>query len=795
MRPFGSVGVVVRPSTGRPYPESSQSVDMKTSHRSFLKTSALLAGGLLASIALHAASVSDYDIVWDSPSEGGHGSMPIGNGDIGANVWVEQNGDLCFYLSKTDAVDEHARFVKLGKLRVRLSPNPFVKTDGFRQRLDLKNGVICLSAAAADLRFWIDANAPVIRITGNTAAKTEVEVSFEPWRTKRVEAKWDRSFTGLADRSKNRGEIAHQRFIEADTIVDGRSGSILWYHRNGSNQPSVWADTLKSQGLADFMKQATDPLQHLTFGALVRGNGLVAASPTLLKSVSPTATMDISVYAMTQQTATAEEWVAQVEAVATEDSKQSRDAMWAAHQAWWNDFWDRSWIQIKGIPGDDTFVVSQGYALQAWITACGSRGSLPVKFNGSIFTVDGYEGNTKLGPDYRSWGSAYWFQNTRLPYWPLMTAGQPELMKPLFKMYMEALPLAKFRGQKYYGFEGAWFPETMYFWGAYTNQDYGWQRKAGTSPEKIATPFVQYLWSGGIELTAMMLDYYSHTQDSDFLTTTLLPFAREIITFYDKRYPRDRHGKLVIEPANAQEDVWACRNPMPEVAGLRTVLPQLIALSREPADKQLYQRLLKATPDFPRGRSKDGDDLLLPAEQGSEKRRGNCEKPECYALFPFRHYGVGLPDLALARETFRKSPTAMRGVARINGWVQDPIFAACVGDVEGAAERIVARSQTFDKGSRFPAFWGPNFDWIPDQCHGGVNMIALQKMLLQTDPFSATIHLFPAWPKEWDCSFKLHAPQRTVIQGVLKDGKLIDLKVTPESRRKDIVNHLIRKTR
>ena len=40
------------------------------------------------------------NVVWDSPSADCHGSMPIGNGDLAANVWVEPNGDLVFYLSK-----------------------------------------------------------------------------------------------------------------------------------------------------------------------------------------------------------------------------------------------------------------------------------------------------------------------------------------------------------------------------------------------------------------------------------------------------------------------------------------------------------------------------------------------------------------------------------------------------------------------------------------------------------------------------------------------------------------------
>ncbi len=39
-----------------------------------------------------------YNVVWDSPSKDASGSMPIGNGDFGANVWVEENGDIiCFF--------------------------------------------------------------------------------------------------------------------------------------------------------------------------------------------------------------------------------------------------------------------------------------------------------------------------------------------------------------------------------------------------------------------------------------------------------------------------------------------------------------------------------------------------------------------------------------------------------------------------------------------------------------------------------------------------------------------------
>lgn len=101
------------------------------------------------------------------------------------------------------------------------------------------------------------------------------------------------------------------------------------------------------------------------------------------------------------------------------------------------------------------------------------------------------------------------------------------------------------------------------------------------------------------------------------------------------------------------------------------------------------------------------------------------------------------------------------------------------------ASRYTAKNfSTHHRGSRFPAFWGPNFDWVPDQDHGSVAVMALQTMLMQSE--GRRILLFPAWPKEWDVEFKLHAPMNTTVEGVYRDGKLERLKVVPESRAKDV---------
>ena len=65
-------------------------------------------------------------------------------------------------------------------------------------------------------------------------------------------------------------------------------------------------------------------------------------------------------------------------------------------------------------------------------------------------------------------------------------------------------------------------------------------------------------------------------------------------------------------------------------------------------------------------------------------------------------------------------------------------------------------------------------------------MIALQRMLLQADDPSK-IYLLPAWPREWDVDFKLHAPGGIVVRGVWRKGEMKQLDVTPSAARKAII--------
>ena len=59
-------------------------------------------------------------------------------------------------------------------------------------------------------------------------------------------------------------------------------------------------------------------------------------------------------------------------------------------------------------------------------------------------------------------------------------------------------------------------------------------------------------------------------------------------------------------------------------------------------------------------------------------------------------------------------------------------------------------------------------------------------MLLQHNQRNQLL-LFPALPRDWDVSFKLHGPGGTVVSAKCVNNTVVQLEVVPASRRSDVV--------
>lgn len=721
--------------------------------------------------------------------------MPIGNGDIGLNVWAEEDGDLLFYIAKNDSWSENGRLLKLGRVRVHLTPNPFIKGLPFKQELKLRQGEMIIQAGEVDseitIRVWVDANNPVVQVEAESRKKFEMQVNFETWR----ETGYKLESTTVSDMLNFDNHTTttpveydpYPTIVYPDVIMPGKEDRIVWYHHNVKSLVEL---IMNVQNLEHYYSQMTDPLLYHTFGGAIEGDGFVsvvnsgefngphpsyktkiqAYSDRSLKSIEANYHHRFQVYALVKQSSTVPEYITEFDQMIDDINSVNIDEARKAHYDWWENFWNRSWIHVNGKDAEE---VSKSYALQRFILACNSRGKYPIKFNGYNFTFPAPEVNHD--PDFRRSGPGFWFMNTRALYWPMITSGDFELMEPFFRLYMNALPMARERTKTYYGHDGAYIPEQIYFWGGYLTCHYGWDR-TDMDPSFVEVKWTKRLWQGSLELLLMMYDYYTHTLDDEFLENKLLVMADEIITFYDLHYSRNDQGKLYIWPSQSLEAWWDCVNPIPEVAGLRSVLAKLLILPENyasPEQRRKWERILSELPDLPTRILEDGKKILAPAEKFDIK--ANRENSELYAVFPYRLYGVGRQGSEIAQLTYENP---------FPDHFDNGVYVSFLGLVDEARKYAVEWShppEMTTNWNRIPIrFKHLNMENFPL-----AYMSLLQSMLIQYD--GDKILLFPTWPSEWDVDFKLHAPYKTTVEGSFRDGKIENLNVTPASRTKDVV--------
>lgn len=133
---------------------------------------------LLFLLVTFLVKAAEPDFTWTSPSQNSSESMPCGGGDIGMNVWVE-NGDLLFYVSRSGAFDENNTMLKQGRVRVRLTPNPFLNATDFHQSLKLNDGYVEISAKGTTIQLWADVFKPVIHVEIKSGKSISSEVRYE----------------------------------------------------------------------------------------------------------------------------------------------------------------------------------------------------------------------------------------------------------------------------------------------------------------------------------------------------------------------------------------------------------------------------------------------------------------------------------------------------------------------------------------------------------------------------------------------------------------------------------------
>ncbi len=745
-----------------------------------------------------------YNVVWNSQSKNSSESMPVGGGDIGLNVWVE-NGDVLFYVAQSGTFDENNSMLKLGRVRVQLSPNPFAGTS-FKQELELAEGAVRIKGEhegiKAELLIWVDVFSPSVHVQMESSDPIQYKVSYESWRSE------DRPLRKLENFQNSYKWVTPEGLTTKADHIAMKDNVVSFYHRNEGE--TMFDVVVRQQQMEELKDQMFNPLHQLTFGGKLFGNGLVASGNEegiyestpykayVLKSKKAVKKQDISLVLNTQQTSTLEEWQKGLEA---HIQKAARKQAQQETQDWWKALWERSFVEIDGEQlnsNEEYWQVGRNYQLFRYMLACNAYGTYPTKFNGGLFTYDPLFTNKDrdFTPDFRNWGGGtFTAQNQRLVYFPMLKNGDFDFLAPQLDFYDRMKGNAELRSKHYWGHGGACFVEQIENFGLPNPSEYGWKRREGFDPGLQQNAWLEHQWDTALEFCYMALENqkYSGADISKYL-----PLITSTLQFFDEHYQQeslkrgvkalDGNGKLVLYPGSACETYKMAYNSTSTIAALQVVLAEMLALPDTylaQIDTAYLSSLKDRIPAIPT-REIDGHEMIAPAQHW--ERVNNTEEPQLYPVYPWGLYGVGKPNITLAQNVWKYDPDCLKFRSHV-GWKQDAIFAARLG-LTAEADSLV-RLKLKDAETRFPAFWGPGYDWTPDHNWGGSGMIAVQEMLLQE--VDNQIYLFPAWNEKVDVHFKLHLSGNTIVEAELKSGELKYLKVTPKWREKEIVNCLKQK--
>lgn len=714
------------------------------------------------------APLSSYNVVWDSQSKGSIDSMPLAGGNLGLNVWVENN-DLLFLIGSPNCMDERGLQVKLGLVRLHFDQAVFDKD--FRQELRLLESEIIVSGRSPsggkiEVKLWCEVQRPVIHVDMTSEQARTLTTSYETW-------------SGY--------QASHH------------DGGFEWVKRLPEENPRRLQD-MNSQGMADFAKSIPDPLSKLTLGGRLDAPGLVALPDsngkfnnldtriTAVATAVPVSAIKLTFTLRMEQDDSLTSWKAALAASAAQATVLATSR--ATTLDWWKSFWNRSYISIAADPTkeraqDLPWLSARNYQLVRYTMAANTSGRAMTLFNGGIFACSG-------NPDKRNWDFCQFMaQNQRLVYWPMLRAGDFDLLKVATDFYQDRTEMSRLHARKFWGVEGVTYPEALSIFGL---------GAIGTDGDGRCQPkHLLYHYTSGMEFALMMLEMERYTGKTiDGYVEPALGFISYYDEFYQKSAlkrtgkPLDEKGRLIIYPSDACEPYHGCTNNTDVIAGLTALSRELLSrpTGRLSAEQRAYVDGFRARiPEFPM-EEKDGRKFFAAAKSWEwVMKNGNMDFPQMYVCFPFSILSLGRSDMSLAVNTWELSPIEPSIQHQNQCWYQSAINLARIGRAAQASALTVEKFN--HPGYRFPTFYFTrysggkgSFCHSPDMDHGGTAMSALQEMLMQTD--GKRILLGPAWPQDWDCSFKLCAPYQATVSGRVTGGKLIVDAVSPESRRADI---------
>ena len=361
--------------------------------------------------------VSAADIVFTGVTTKSYHGMPIGTGEMGSLVWNSGGSALKFQINRTDVFgcncavtavsgdvpnDEDVTKVVsdfgygCGFVTVDFGGTPFGPAT--KHHLSIYDGKMDIAGegVSAEIIAGVDADAFIMRIKDTRDSPQDIRVDLTLLQKAGVNKRPPTITQDAAKVLTEQGETVESLLAKGaikqhfSTLANGSEGSQIWLTQK-----------FEQEAATEFRE-----LDHYSSSSVVidvSGRNATAAqvNPETVSLTLKAGAGEVLVHIASAATLDKKVSVAQVLAKAKERAQAAKakgyDQMFAANQAWWREFWGKSYVSL---PADEAGrSIQNKWYYYLYLMASSTRGQYPARFGGNIWSTNG----TNFG-----WGSMFW---------------------------------------------------------------------------------------------------------------------------------------------------------------------------------------------------------------------------------------------------------------------------------------------------------------------------------------------------------------------------------------------------
>ncbi len=270
--------------------------------------------------------------------------------------------------------------------------------------------------------------------------------------------------------------------------------------------------------------------------------------------------------------------------------KTSYQEIRMSHCSWWEDFWQRSKVEIGGGELEHLFYHSL-YTLGSTYRRTPLPGLLGLFYGPDV-------GPVQISP----WcGSLTQDLNVQCAFLPVHVLNHSELFDAYLDSYDEYLPEARRLAREVWGAGGAQFGIALNSLGRPLDGGVGHYR----------------YFFGGSYVALMHCLSWKYCRDIERLRNRIFPFLKEILEFYMCIMAKEADGQYHLHPAHACElDIMDVGDPVQTISMLKICLHTAIEAAHELVEKDQnlvgkWKDLLENLPEYPRAVDGEGREVLL----------------------------------------------------------------------------------------------------------------------------------------------------------------------------------------